>query len=260
MPRAGQGEGRLSMIAADYRLGFTEADVLVVTGAGSGIGAATAICGAQQGLTVLAWDRDARSVASTVERVAAAGGRAEAVVVDVADRHAVQAAWELSRSFGEVRHLANIAGPPSSEDLDFNAALTACVGSMHDMIESWLAAGVPPGATAVNMSSVAGTRFGTASDWYTAAKAAIAGYTRHLAAYRSSELRVNAIAPGMIQTPRLEGFASSPVGQRVLARIPMGRTGEPHEVAWTILYLLSPLSGYVNGAVLEVDGGWTVAQ
>jgi NAD(P)-dependent dehydrogenase (short-subunit alcohol dehydrogenase family) len=112
----------------------------------------------------------------------------------------------------------------------------------------------------VNEASVAGNVIGTAPDWYPATKAAIAGYTRHLAAYRFEQVRANAVAPGMIDTPRLTGFAASEIGQRALQRIPAGRLGRPEEISWAILFLLSPLASYVNGAMLIVDGGWTVTQ
>ena len=112
----------------------------------------------------------------------------------------------------------------------------------------------------MNVSSVAGNVIGTAPDWYPAAKAAIMGYTRHLAAYRSDDVRANAVAPGMTDTPRLRGFTASDVGQRVLQRIPLHRLGTPEEISWAILFLLSPLASYINGVLLTVDGGWTVTQ
>jgi NAD(P)-dependent dehydrogenase (short-subunit alcohol dehydrogenase family) len=110
------------------------------------------------------------------------------------------------------------------------------------------------------VSSVAGNLIGTAPDWYPAAKAAIMGYTRHLAACRYADVRANAVAPGMTDTPRLAGFAASEIGQRALQRIPAKRLARPEEISWAILFLLSPLASYVNGILLTVDGGWTVTQ
>jgi NAD(P)-dependent dehydrogenase (short-subunit alcohol dehydrogenase family) len=128
------------------------------------------------------------------------------------------------------------------------------------MAEAWLATAPPEGASLVNTASVAGNWIGTASDWYTTAKAAIAGYTRYLAAYRSDAVRANAVAPGMTDTPRIAGFADSETGQRVLARVPLHRMATPDEIAWAILFLLSPLASYINGALLPIDGGWMVTQ
>lgn len=239
--------------------GFAPGDVAVVTGAGSGIGAATALAAGRMGLRVAVWDLDGEAARATVDRVEAAGGSAVAIVGDCADARHVSRGMAASRELGRIRHLANVAGPPSSADLDFDDALRISVGSMRSMVEVWLQ-DAPPGASLVNVASVAGYRVGTASDWYSAAKAAITGYTAHLAAYRSAEVRANAVAPGMIATPRLAGFADSAVGRRVLERIPLGRAGEAAEVAWAVLYLLSPLASYVNGTVLTIDGGWTVTQ
>lgn len=124
----------------------------------------------------------------------------------------------------------------------------------------WLDRGRQDGAALVNVASVAGNVIGTAPDWYPAAKAGIMGYTRHLATYRIADVRANAVAPGMIDTPRLAGFTASEVGRRALGRIPLGRLGRPGEIAWAILFLLSPLASYINGVLLIADGGWTITQ
>ncbi|MEU9507422.1 SDR family oxidoreductase [Micromonospora sp. NPDC048170] len=242
------------------RLGFRTGDVVVVTGAGSGIGAATAATAAAQGLVVSAWDLDAAALTAVSAAVRAAGGVVDPHVVDVSDEAAVRAALAGTRTaYGPVRHLVNNAGPSSATELDFDHAVQLCVGSVRSVTRAWLEH-APPGATLVNTASVAGTVVGTASDWYSAAKAGIVGYTRHLAAHRADVVRANAVAPGMVDTPRLRGFAGSSTGQSVLARVPSHRMATPDEIAWPILFLLSPLASYINGALLVVDGGWTVTQ
>lgn len=246
------------MNAPDF--GFTPGDVVVVTGAGSGIGRATAVHAAELGLTVAAWDCDAASVAHTVTEIEKAGGRAAAVTADVTVPEHVAAGFARSRELGVIRHLVNNAGPSSAVELDFDEALAGSVGSMRRIVDTWLAPGAPDGASLVNIASVAGNVIGTASDWYCASKSAIAGWTRHLAAYRSDDVRSNAVAPGMTDTARLAGFAASDVGQRVLGRVPLHRMARPDEIAWVVLFLLSPLASYVNGTFLPVDGGWTVTQ
>ncbi|MFC0527275.1 SDR family NAD(P)-dependent oxidoreductase [Phytohabitans kaempferiae] len=244
-------------------LGFTPGDTVIVTGAGSGIGRATAFAAAALGLRVVAWDIDGAAAAATADAV---GGATVAATVDVGDDEQVGAALA---GLGPVRYLVNNAGPPSGVERPFDEGILLGAGSVRRVTTAWLATPLPPASVpgsaeprraVVNVASVAGTTIGASPDWYPAAKAAIAGYTRHLAACRAGEVRANAVAPGMINTPRLAGFAASPVGQRALARVPLGRLGAPENVAHAILFLLSPLAAYVNGVVLVVDGGWTVAQ
>ena len=237
--------------------GFTRGDVVIVTGAGSGIGRATAIAAAQMGLAVAIWDISAEGAAHTLELVP---GKAVAVTADVADPSQVEAALDASAALGPLRYLVNNAGPASASEREFDEALVLSVGSVRRVTTSWLSRPSLGGRALVNVASVAGNHIGTSPDWYPAAKAAIMGYTRHLAAYRSADVRANAVAPGMIDTPRLQGFAASEIGQRAMTRIPLHRLGKPEEIAYAILFLLSPLASYTNGTLLTVDGGWTVTQ
>jgi len=242
-------------------LGFDPGDVVIVTGAGSGIGAATARNAASVGLRVAAWDLVPDGVAATVRAIAAAGGEAIALTADVADKQAVAGALQRSEEqLGRARFLVNNAGPASGSELDFDRALTIAVGSMRAVAHQWLERGALGGAALVNVASVAGNLIGTSPDWYPAAKAGIMGYTRHLAAYRGDVVRANAVAPGMTDTPRLAAFKASELGRQVVERIPLKRLASPDEIAWAILFLLSPLASYINGVLLTVDGGWTVTQ
>jgi NAD(P)-dependent dehydrogenase (short-subunit alcohol dehydrogenase family) len=233
---------------------------VIVTGAGSGIGQATARNAAAMGLRVAAWDLNGDTAAATAAQITDAGGEAVAVPCDVGSDEQVAAALDASAALGPARYLVNNAGPASASSLDFEFALTLCVGSMRRVAYAWLDRGRQDGAALVNLASVAGNLVATQPDWYPAAKAAIMGWTRHLAAFRAAEVRSNAVAPGMTDTPRLAGFTASDTGQRVLGRIPFHRLATPDEISWAILFLLSPLASYVNGALLVVDGGWTVTQ
>lgn len=242
-------------------LGFTPGDVIVVTGAASGIGRRLMVRAAQMGLAVSGWDLNKEGVEEVLDEVTASGGRGLALQADVSDPEQVRAAMEeTTRELGPVKHLANNAGPASAVPIEFDDAMRASVGGVRLVTDTWLDTRPGPGATMCATASVAGNVVGTASDWYCAAKAGIAGYIKHLAAYRSEEARYTAVAPGMVDTPRLGSFAESEVGQRVLDRIPVHRMGDPDELAWLILFLLSPLASYVNGECVVADGGWTITQ
>jgi NAD(P)-dependent dehydrogenase (short-subunit alcohol dehydrogenase family) len=242
-------------------LGFSRGDVVIVTGAASGIGKSTAIGAASVGLRVAAWDLDGDGAEATAHAIRDAGGTCIAIRADVTDDDQVSGALDASESgLGEARYLVNNAGPASAAELPFDEGLLAGIASVRRVTEAWLTRLVPAGSALVNVSSVAGNLIGTAPDWYSATKAAIMGYTRHLATYRYEQVRANAVAPGMTDTPRLAGFTASETGQRALRRIPAGRLARPDEIAWAILFLLSPLASYINGALLVVDGGWTVTQ
>lgn len=247
-------------VTGQVMLGFSPGETVIVTGAASGIGRSTAINAAAVGLTVAAWDLNADGVAATAREIQQAGGKAVAVTADVTDDAQVEAALTASEQFGAVRYLVNNAGPASANELDFDRAILAGVGSMRRVTTAWLARGPASGAALVNVASVAGNVIGSAPDWYPATKAATMGYTRHLAAYRADVVRANAIAPGLIDTPRMTGFAESDLGQRILGRNPMHRMGTPEEISWGILFLLSPLASYINGILLTADGGWTITQ
>lgn len=245
----------------DISFAFPQETSLIVTGAGSGIGRATAIHAARMGLRVSAWDLNEEGLEETVEQVSRIGAPVHSWVADVSDYGAIrEGITSALEQFGRISLLHNNAGPSSSAPLEFDEALRISTGSMRAMTEAWANAGPGEGAAMVVTASVAGNIIGTGSDWYSASKAAVTGYVRHLAAYRSEEFRSNAVAPGMTDTPRLTGFASSDVGQRVLQRIPLGRMGTADDIAFATLFLLSPLASYINGAYLPVDGGWTITQ
>ncbi|WP_194420673.1 SDR family NAD(P)-dependent oxidoreductase [Microbacterium abyssi] len=247
---------------ASINLGFSSDDAVLITGAGSGIGRAVALRAAECGLAVSLWDLNPDGLAETADLVrAAADVRTHTWVADVSDNDAVTSGLTDARSaIGRIRFLHNNAGPASSSDIPFDRAVEISVGSVRRMTDAWAALDPGTGAAMVATTSVAGNLVGTDNAWYSASKAAIMGYVRHLAAHRAHEFRSNGVAPGMTDTPRLAGFAASDLGQHVLSRIPLKRMAAPDDIAWATLFLFSPLAAYMNGVFLPVDGGWTVTQ
>ncbi|MCR2813307.1 SDR family oxidoreductase [Microbacterium sp. zg.Y1090] len=243
-------------------LGFPSDGAILITGAGSGIGRATALRAAQMGLATSLWDLSAEGLEQTATLIRDAGGaRVHTWVGDVSDRAVVEAGVAAAvNAVGPVRYLHNNAGPASRSALPFDDALRISVGSVRLMTEAWAGTDPGPGAAMVVTASVAGNLVGTDSDWYSASKAALTGYVRHLAAHRGGQFRSNAVAPGMTDTPRLADFAASEMGHRVLERIPLRRMAAADDIAYATLFLLSPIAGYINGVLLPVDGGWTVTQ
>ena len=239
-------------------LGFALGEVAVVTGAGSGIGKATALAAAHSGLAVAAWDIDGATAGATVREAQALGVRALAIMVNVCDPAQVDRAWEATLPLGPCRYLVNNAGPPSNAAGPFGENLLRALGSVELVTTQWLDRCADIASSVVNLASVAGNFQGggqSIAPFYAAAKTGIAGYTRHLATRYGGKPRANAIAPGFALTPRTIPFLDNPAIAETVARVPLGRPGFPEEIASTILFLLSPAASYINGALLPVDGG-----
>ena len=241
----------------------------MVTGGGRGIGAATALHLARQGHAVaLGCLTDRAAAEQVVAAVRATGARAVAVPGDVADADAVDALFQAAAELGAVTGLVN------------NAGLTAHLGDLADtpvavvrrVVEVNLVGALlcarraaqvmstargGPGGAIVNVSSAAAT-LGSAHEYvhYAAAKAGVEALTVGLAKELADQgVRVNAVAPGLVRTG-IHAAAGDPDRlERVLPRIPMGRVGEPEEIAPAIAWLLGPEAGYVTGATLRVAGG-----
>lgn len=241
--------------------GFPPDSAILITGAGSGIGRATALAAAQMGLSVSAWDINEQTLNDTVSRIQKQDIPVHSWVGDVGDYNTVTDGMaSATKALGPINYLHNNAGPPSSIPMDFDEAVRISLGSMRTLTNTWAQSGLSQGAAMVITASVAGNLVGTDSDWYSSSKAALVGYTRHLAAHRAAEFRTNAVGPGMTDTPRLATFKASEMGQQVLAKIPLKRMATGEDIAFATLFLLSPLAGYINGVFLPIDGGWTVTQ
>ena len=243
-------------------LGFTQGEVVVVTGSGSGIGRAVALTAAKAGLTVAVWDMVPEGAAETVRQIEAMSGRARAVEVDVADPGQVSRAWEATLPLGGCLYLVNNAGPPSMDPGPFRDNLLRALGSVEEVTSQWLARCGDVAASVVNIASVAGNFQGAGkanAAFYPTAKTGIVGFTKHLATKYGGRPRANAIAPGFTLTPRTIPYLDNPVVAQSVAEVPMGRAGFPEEVAAGVVFLLSPAASYINGVLLPVDGGMAIS-
>jgi 2-deoxy-D-gluconate 3-dehydrogenase len=238
----------------------------LVTGASAGLGAAIAVALAEAGADVAAHG-NRRSPASTCERVARCGRRAEPLVGDLTDRRVSErlVADAVGR-FGRLDILINNAGTirraPAAEysDGDWDHILEADLTSAFRLARAagqhMLASG--RGGKIVNVASLLAFQGGLTVPAYAAAKGGLAQLTKALAnEWASRGVNVNAVAPGYIETDNTAPLRADPVRSRqILERIPAGRWGAPEDVAGAVTFLVSPAALYVHGHVLVVDGGW----
>ena len=242
-----------------------EGRVVVVSGAGSGIGRAIATALVDAGATVALLDRDGSAASDATAALRAAGGHVLALECDVSDAAAVAAAAALvRRELGPVQGLVNNAGllrAGALDDMTLDAwnqvlavNLTGCLLCAREFGRDMLDAGA---GSIVHIASISALHPQTRSGAYSASKAGLLLLSKQLAAeWGPRGLRSNAICPGMIRTPLSAGFYEVPGFKARRAAVTASRrVGEPMDIAEPALFLLSPRSSYVNGAELLVDGG-----
>ena len=250
--------------------------VAVVTGAGAGIGRATALAFAAQGLTVVVSDVDVAGGEATVRQIEASGGTAVFVRCDVTQEADVQHLMEQTISaFGRLDYAFNNAGIEIEQGRladgtldEFDAIMGVNVKGvwlcMKYQLPLMLAQG---GGAIVNTASVAGLGAAPKMSIYSASKHAVIGLTKVAASEVGPQgIRVNAVCPGPISTRMIADIARqvSPnnpdsVEERYTAGLPLRRYGTAEEVANVVLFLCSDLAGNVTGAQYVVDGGRTAA-
>lgn len=251
-------------------MGRLDGKVALITGAASGLGLVAAQLFAAQGARVLVADVDDGDAA--VDAILAAGGDAAYARCDVTDDASVAAAVEFAvETFGGLHVLYNNAGispgdddgPTTTSDdtwrvtLDVN--VTGVARCCRHAIPAMLASG---GGSIVNVASfVAHMGAATPQIAYTASKGAVLSMTREIATiYARQGIRCNALCPGPVLTPLLAKFLSDDAKRaRRLVHIPMGRFGEPIEIAQGALFLASDESSWMTGQSLIIDGGITAA-
>jgi NAD(P)-dependent dehydrogenase (short-subunit alcohol dehydrogenase family) len=238
-----------------------------ITGAGSGIGRATAIAFGAAGANVAVSDILPAGGIETVELIRAAGGTAEFFQLDVADAAAAErTVADVVRRFGSLDIAHNNAGiesehvPFGDVDLeDWRRVVEVDLNSVYYCIRAEVAVMRRQGGGAiVNTASAAGLFAGYHSGPYTAAKHGLIGLTRSAAVDHARDgIRVNAVCPGGVDTPFV-GEVPAPVMQRLMLGIPMKRLAAASEIADAVLWLASDGASYVNGIALPVDAGLTV--
>src|SRR6516162_2098934 len=255
--------------------------VAIVTGAASGIGAETARTFAQHGAKVLLTDSNAGLGKSVAKEISDSGGTAMFAAQDVCD----EALWativaQAEKSYGQLDILCNVAGISGRDPkMITQTSLTAGPRLDEQTLEQWnrvmevnatgvflgTKAAIPAmrragGGSIVNISSQLGL-VGTdnSSPQYQASKGAVRLLTKTTAIqYAKDGIRANSVHPGPIVTAMTERRRADPAQrQLMISRIPLGRYGEPDEVAYGVLYLASDESKYVTGSELVIDGGWT---
>lgn len=245
----------------------------MVTGGGSGIGAATARLFAREGARLAVVDRDAAGADATVAAIRGAGGDALALVSDVADPESSLAGTAaVVERWGRLDSLVAAAGFScggtvlTTDPADWDSVFRANVGGTW----LWSRAVIPAmqrggGGAIVTVASQLALAGGRGNAAYIAAKGAILSLTRTMALdHAADNIRVNALVPGAIDTPMLRrsfGRSSDPVAteQASRERHAMRRLGQADEVAEAALFLASPASSFVTGTALPVDGGWLAA-
>ena len=247
-------------IESAFRL---DGDVAIVTGAAGGIGRGIAETFAQAGAAVVVTDLNKDGAEAAAEGIVAAGGRAVALECNVTDEAHRQAAIDAAiKAFGKITLLANNAGGggPKPFDMpmrDFEWAFQLNVFAMFRFMQMVAphmeAAG---GGAILNISSMAGENKNSRMASYGSSKAAVNHLTRNVAFDLGPKgIRVNAIAPGAIKTHALATVLTPEIEKAMLKHTPLGRLGQPQDIANAALFLCSPAASWVSGQVLTVSGG-----
>jgi NAD(P)-dependent dehydrogenase (short-subunit alcohol dehydrogenase family) len=241
--------------------------VALVTGAGQGIGQATAYRLAAQGASVGVMDRNEETARATAEKINESGARAIELIADVSDERSVrESVAKLNKELGSVDILVNNAGFDRPGGFlkvnadDFRAVwgvhLLGAVNCCHACAPVMLEKG---DGRIVNVSSIYAKIGSKGESAYCSVKAGLIGLTKSLAReWGTKGIRVNVVLPGLTNTPTIQNNMAPQFKDAIVAETSLGRIADPSEVAAAIAFLASDDASFITGAVLEVSGGWSM--